>query len=213
MIEDFARASEVFPDSEARFRWRVPEGWGQGRGAFGGLVLGAMTRAAQTLETDPARPLRVLTGELFGPVVVGDALIEVAALRRGNGLDTIEARLSQQGEVLARATFLFGKERTKDREWQPPAPARPDWREVPIVPSGPPFPEFAQFLHFRNTGGIPFSSAAGPGVAGFISFKVPLYYRADAPFANQGFVPEVRELWTEAGQLVALNTQTFAIIK
>ena len=41
----------------------------------------------------------------------------------------------------------------------------------------------------------------------------PLYYRARALTVGAGFEFESREIWTEAGQLVALNSQTFAIIK
>lgn len=41
----------------------------------------------------------------------------------------------------------------------------------------------------------------------------PLFYRASAPSMRQGFVVELRELWTPQGELVALNQQTFVIIK
>ena len=41
----------------------------------------------------------------------------------------------------------------------------------------------------------------------------PLFYRASAPAAHEGFVVEFRELWTARRTLVALNQQTFVIIK
>ena len=40
-----------------------------------------------------------------------------------------------------------------------------------------------------------------------------LYYRASAAAVRQGFVVELRELWTPQGELVAMNQQTFVIIK
>ncbi len=44
------------------FRLRVPSSWRQGRGAFGGLVLGALTRAAEAAEPDGERLTRAVTG-------------------------------------------------------------------------------------------------------------------------------------------------------
>ncbi len=40
----------------------------------------------------------------------------------------------------------------------------------------------------------------------------PLLYRGTAPVCGDGYFLETRELWTERGELVALNHQTFAII-
>ncbi len=40
----------------------------------------------------------------------------------------------------------------------------------------------------------------------------PLLYRGTVDVAGDGFFLETRELWTEDGQLVALNHQTFAVI-
>jgi hypothetical protein len=41
----------------------------------------------------------------------------------------------------------------------------------------------------------------------------PLYHRATAPAADDGYCTEFLELWTEDGQLVALNQQVIAILK
>jgi acyl-CoA thioesterase len=41
----------------------------------------------------------------------------------------------------------------------------------------------------------------------------PWLYRGTAPVCGDGYFLETRELWTASGQLVALNHQTFAIIK
>jgi hypothetical protein len=41
----------------------------------------------------------------------------------------------------------------------------------------------------------------------------PLHHRARAVASRDGFFVEQRELWTEAGELVALNQQTFVWIR
>jgi hypothetical protein len=41
----------------------------------------------------------------------------------------------------------------------------------------------------------------------------PLYHRGTMQAAHDGYFAELRELWTPDGRLVALNPQTFAIIK
>jgi hypothetical protein len=41
----------------------------------------------------------------------------------------------------------------------------------------------------------------------------PLFHRATAVAAREGYSVEMRELWTKAGALVALNQQTFVAIK
>jgi acyl-CoA thioesterase len=41
----------------------------------------------------------------------------------------------------------------------------------------------------------------------------PLLYRGTVPVAGDGYYLETRELWTEDGRLLALNHQTFAVIR
>jgi acyl-CoA thioesterase len=41
----------------------------------------------------------------------------------------------------------------------------------------------------------------------------PLLYRGTVPVAGEGYFLETRELWTEDGRLLALNHQTFAVIR
>src|SRR5437879_5846273 len=77
------------------FRFDVPEGWQQGRGAFGGLVVAALARALEAFEPAPDRPLRTLNAELCGPALPGPSEIRVEAIRRGSGVTTLAARLVQ----------------------------------------------------------------------------------------------------------------------
>jgi hypothetical protein len=41
----------------------------------------------------------------------------------------------------------------------------------------------------------------------------PLLYRGTVPVAGNGYFLETRELWTADGTLLALNHQTFAVIR
>src|SRR5688500_7112250 len=64
-----------------RFRIDIPVGWRQGRGAFGGLTVGALIRAIEQAVADPARVVRSVTAELPGPTEPGPSEITVAAAR------------------------------------------------------------------------------------------------------------------------------------
>ena len=251
----------------ARFRFDVRPGWAQGRGAFGGLVLGTMVRAIEGCEPEPERRLRSLTAELIAPTLVGPCDLEVTELRRGNGLSSWHARVLQQGQVTAIATAVLAKTRDViDRRWSPKdRESVPPWAEVAAIPQDNPFaPEFARHFEYRLVGPFPFSGAPEPVVTGWIhpreapaklraaevvaiadawwpavfatergprpiatvAFTLqnflgdrelpgdePLLHRASSPAAGDGFFVEHRELWTAAGELVAMNEQTFAWIK
>ena len=271
-LEDFTAVTAIEPMEErhqghpGRFRLRVPDGWQQGRGAFGGLVLGALVRAMERCEVEPERTMRSLTGEIAGPVLPGEALVEVTEVRRGSGVSTWSAMLAQGGETLARATVVLGRSRPVEHAWAPEPPpelARP-WNEVEVARLGPPLaPTFTRFMEYRVTGALPLSGteavAAGwlrfrrppevlsapeivaladawwpatfaiertPRPVATVAFTLqhlvpqaslppdrPLYHRARTVAAHEGFLVEFRELWTERGELAALNQQTIVCIR
>ena len=266
MTDDLVAATAAEPVGNGRFRMRVPAGWYQGRGAYGGLVFGAITRALMATEEDPGRFLRYLTAVLAAPVEKGEAMIETRTVRRGSGVTVFEATVIQNGQAAATATAIFGKTRSDDRRWTSlAAPETVSWKDVDIFPLGAPMaPEFTQYFEFRNMGPLPFSLAKDPSAAGFlrphripsaigapeivayadawwpstlaidaaprptatIAYTIqlfepkspippdlPLRYRAKAVAAQDGYVLEVRELWTLTGELVAINEQTFVIIR
>ncbi|MCI0570392.1 MAG: thioesterase family protein [Myxococcaceae bacterium] len=243
----------------------VPDGWQQGRGAFGGLVVGAMARALELEAGDPSRTLRSVTAQLFGPVMPGPAVMRTETLRAGNAVTTCAVRLLQAGTPQAHAVGVFGRARTLDvDQLQLAAPQLGDWREVESVPVSPPFgPDFAVHFEFRNSGPLPFSGGAAEGL-GFIRPKnpgpdrgaayvaacmdawwptvypmletprpmatidfslqlvndlqglppdAPLVFRSKCLSVREGYLVEHRELWGKDGRLIALNEQTFAVIK
>ncbi|MGE0327961.1 MAG: thioesterase family protein [Polyangiaceae bacterium] len=152
------------------FRLDVPEGWRQGRGAFGGYVIAALTRATDQLETNADRKLRSLTSTIPAPVITGAADVYVSPLRIGSGVSTWQALLVQEDEVRAQATLVYGKQRVTTPGWAPKAPeGQRHWSEVDIVNMRAPMgPEFAQHFEFRPVGAPPFSGGTDPVASGWI---------------------------------------------
>jgi len=166
----FDALTTAAPAGDGRFLWDVPDGWQQGRGAFGGIVLAALTRAAETVVADPARPLRSLTAEIVGPVQPGRAELVVEVLRAGTGVTTVAVRLIQDG-VQAHAVGAFGK--TRPTFTAAPSLAPPDlsrsWRDLVPMPVGPPLgPVFSQQVEFRYLG-----AGADTSVDGWVRLRAP----------------------------------------
>lgn len=265
-MSDLLSLSSPFLIEPGHYSWEVPDGWQQGRGAFGGLVLAALVRTLEHALADPARPMRTLTATLCGPVDVGPARVEVELLRGGSGLTALAARLVQRGEVRTHTVGLFGGDRVRDGAWcDVKAPPMPDWRALPAAAIVPPLaPVFAPAFEFRPTVGLPYASGAeavtegwirarhpgpardaaflaahadawwpamlttlsAPRPAATVSYSleivgdfegldadVPLYHTGRSPIAAGGYAVEFRELWGADGRLLALNQQTFAIIR
>jgi acyl-CoA thioesterase len=184
-VATFAAVSTPVRDGDNSFTLDVPDGWQQGRGAFGGLIFAALIRAMEAVLADigpdaPAAPSRVarlrsLTGALPGPTEVGPAPITVEVLRRGSALTTLAARVVQAGEVRAHAVGVFGTARAPVT-WQTQRPPEmPPWHEVPVVPSGPGgfTPAFLQHWELRLVGPVPFSRGSEARCAGWVRARDP----------------------------------------
>src|SRR5690606_33172743 len=104
MPSPFENATAVERVGEHTYVAHVPDGWQQGRGAFGGVVLGTLARAMIASEPDETRTLRMLAGEICGPVLAEETQLEVTVLRRGKNLTNLDARMLQRGEIVARAS-------------------------------------------------------------------------------------------------------------
>ncbi len=248
---------------EGQYSIDFPEGWRQGRGLFGGLVIGALVRAAEQHVASTERLVRSVTAELAGPTAAGPAEIRVRTLRAGNAVSTLAVELAQAGEISAHAVVVLGAARNVAADFdETEPPLLQPWQAIdPFPPGVPMIPEFANHFEFRNVGPAPFSggdsavasgwirprvcsvrSAAyvvaeadawwpsfftrmsAPRPIGTIAFALelcselpegdaPLFHRGRTTVSRAGYAVEQRELWSEAGTLVALNQQTIAIIK
>lgn len=166
---------EPAPTGENAFTVTIPDGWQQGRGAFGGLVLGALVRCVEKAETDPTRKLRSLTAVVAGPVLPGESRVTVSHLRRGNAVSMIRASLYADGDVIAELTAILGRDRPATPEWQRiPKVALPPWEEIEVAPLQAPIaPVFTQHFEYRLVGPLPFMGGGEPVAAGWIRPRQP----------------------------------------
>jgi len=251
------------PTGEGTFTQEIPDGWQQGRAAFGGLVLGNLVRA-MTARIDDERALRSLTGELFAPVHPGRVEIQVDRLRFGNAVSTLRASLFQERAMMATAVGVFGSPRMNVEESpldRVAPPAMPPWREVAVttIPQGP---RFLRHFEIRSTGAGPVSGMAQAagwartttpctkrddawlvahadvwwpaylselteprpmatiaftfqpiGTLAGLSSDDPLFHHGEVLGGRDGYLVEQRQLRGSDGRLVALNQQTFVVIK
>lgn len=181
---------------QAAFSWHVPDDWQQGRGAFGGLVIAALCHAAVRFEDDPTRAPRTMSAEICGAVQPGEARIEVAPLRRGSAVTTLDVRLSQGDEVRAHATVVLGAPRERPTAFPCTRVEPPEWRGMSPVPWTPAFPRFAKHFEFRLDGHAPFTAGAEPTSGGFMRPRV----RPDALTAAD--VAAYADVWWPAGAVV-----------
>lgn len=161
-----------------RFTLEVPDGLQQGRGAWGGIAVGAMVSAADQLDRVAGMPVRSVTAQLVGPVLVGRVTILVERLRGGSATSTVATRvLDGAGRLLAHGVVVSGAARR--------GPAMPDgaaWLDltqppelaagpeaVPVVSMGPPSaPDFTAHLEFRPVLGAPYRAAPVAATAGWL---------------------------------------------
>jgi acyl-CoA thioesterase len=197
---EFDRLVTPTPIGDGAFTIEVPDGWQQGRGAFGGLVLAMLARAAEATAADPAqdppgrsagprsagppkgpaRTLRSLSAQIVGPVQPGAAAIAVEVIRAGSAVTALSARLTQKEQIQAQAAVTLA--RSRDTYASPPSLPRPDmppWRDGKLASlpvSVPLAPVFTQHLEFWPTGPLPFSGAdpgAAQETAGWVRLRRP----------------------------------------
>jgi hypothetical protein len=175
MPSPFEIATAVERVDEHVYRADIPDGWQQGRGAFGGVVLGALARAMIASEPDPTRTLRMIAGEICGPVLAMETRLEVSVLRRGKNLTNLDARMLQDGAIVARASAGLSAPRSTGGDVISPAlqERKPLSEATPVTLPSPPAPVFARNYEFHVTGPLPFSSGDEPVVHGYVRERTP----------------------------------------
>jgi acyl-CoA thioesterase len=176
-----------------RYAFDVLPGWQQGRGAFGGLVIGALVRAIEHHTADPARKLRSLTAELPGPALDGTVEITVEALRQGKNLSAVRAALVQGGEVKSHAVAILAATREIARPvaWnQLSPPTLPRWQDLEPIPPIPP-PHFAGHFEQRVVEGLP-GSGGEPRCLGWVRPRDP------GPARDAAYIAAMADAWWPA---------------
>jgi hypothetical protein len=175
VLNDFQEATVIHAgDRPDVFTGTIPDGWQQGKGAFGGVVVALLARALLASEPSPTRALRTISADLCAPALPGEVELHVTRLRRGGNVSFLDVRMSQEGALVARASTALASARaippsTIHRLAPSPPPPLPPWRDVPPVPVAPPFgPVFARRYEYRSTGPIPFGGGAEPVAEGWV---------------------------------------------
>ncbi|MBK8263294.1 MAG: thioesterase family protein [Nannocystis sp.] len=184
MPHPFVRATTWQRDSGSpRGALRFTEDWYQGRGAYGGVVAGALARAMAEVDQGPSRPLRWFTVHFCAPAV-GDAQLTVEPQRSGHAVTHTTARIDGAGGVIATASATFARDRPGQLSWapaEPPAARDPD----AITPfEGAPTPVFASHLEYRFAHGArPLSGAPIAEIGLWLRFREPLLLDEPAAIA------------------------------
>jgi len=166
----FPQITRVERTSSDNWTARVSEDWAQGRAAFGGQLSGVALRALRSLVDDDRR-LRSVLVDFIAPAAPGPLELEARVLRSGRALTQAEARLRQDGVLVAVVIAAYGADRQTAVAW--PAPARGDVPD-PSSLMGFPFipgltPAFTQHFDYRwATHRLPFTGAEHPEVRGFV---------------------------------------------
>lgn len=171
----FEAASAVHRSGDTTFSVEIPDGWQQGRGAFGGLVLATLLRAIEAIEPDRARVVRTLLGDIAGPVQPGPAELSVTVLRRGANQSNLRVDLRQAGEILAFASSVLSTARKPGLpNFRPRIDAPPAPETALYVPADAPGrPIFLRHFEQHVTGPLPWSGAKVPETAGWIRLGEP----------------------------------------
>lgn len=171
MVTRFSSVASPVRRGDGVYGLTIEKGWEQGRGAFGGMVLGALYAAAEdALAASGGGPggdvggkrLRSMTGEIFAPVPAAvPTEIHVETLRRGHHVTTLAARFVVDGNALAQAVFLFGDARTSEfdqRSLLAPSALSAGTDGLRALRIEPPLgPDFGQHFEYRFVEGAPFS--------------------------------------------------------
>ncbi len=144
----------------AAFHGRVPADWLQGRTFYGGLSAALCLEGA--LKAYPGLPpLRSAEIAFIGPAE-GEVTVTAQVLRQGKSVTFVNADLSGESGLAARAIFAFGQARASifNRHFTP-APDLPGPEEAGrFFPPGSEGPSFARNFDVRLAkGGVPMSSS------------------------------------------------------
>mgnify|MGYP003411983670 FL=1 len=151
----------------------IPDGWGQGRATYGGLVAALMqTHLEQT--TLQGRPLRSASIHFIGPAASGEVQFSSELIRSGKSSLQAQCRMLQDGKTVAMLTATCGEARASEvmvpRSIAPSITAPETGQAMPNLPGL--VPDFTRRFDFRwVSGGLPFTSSKTADVSGWVRLK------------------------------------------
>lgn len=152
----------------------IPDGWGQGRACFGGLVGAILYRRLR--QAVPDRPVRNVMVSFVGPVAPGPATLSAEVLRSGKSVTQAMCRLEQDGATQAVMLVSFGLPRESEVSVvPPPAPAMKapaDTFPMPRVKGLVPDFTLNFDVHWAH-GDVPYSRSQRGEIGGWIRFHTP----------------------------------------
>lgn len=155
-LNSFSEVISAFSGATGAFAGRVPENWLQGRTFYGGLTAAlCLEGALRAFAGLP--PLRSAQISFIGPAE-GEVRVTASMLRQGKSVTFVNADLSGEGGLAARAVFAFGAARESifNRHFTP-APDLPGPDDAGLFfPPGFEGPIFARNFDVRLAkGGVP----------------------------------------------------------
>jgi acyl-CoA thioesterase len=167
----FDHDTAITPLGEGRFRARLDRGWWILRGPNGGYLTAILMRAIRAEIDDPGRSPRSVTIHFLSPANEGPVDVEVRTERRGNSLTAVQARMAQEGRLIAIGLAVLGQARpafeipdAQMPEVLPPEQLERNQRDIPI--SG-------RFDVRMLPGHEPFSGSEHGSVTGWIRLDEP----------------------------------------
>ena len=120
----FTAVSDAMAAQDGGWLAPIPDGWRQGRTAYGGLTTGlAFTAASRTFPDLP--PLRSANINFIGPIS-GDPVFTAQLLRKGRNVTTVKVAGHLDDAVIADIVFTYGQSRKSiirvDQSAPPPPP-------------------------------------------------------------------------------------------
>lgn len=158
--------------------------WYQGKGAYGGVVAGALVRAIEDHVGDERKRLRSFTVHFAAPATDAPTHIEVRTEREGALVSHLSARMLQKDAVVAFATGTCAGNRQiaapEDMRFSPSQELSvPPAEALEPIADNPLMPRFTQFFTYRLCyGEIPFSGAPKALVGAWLEPTFP--YSLDA---------------------------------
>lgn len=105
----FAEIAADLKHESDGYRAKIPDGWKQGRTAYGGIMSG-LALAAINRDFESLPPLRSLLCNFIGPVI-GAPIFKPTLLRQGRNVTSIGVDAVSEKGLSTRLQFIFGQNR------------------------------------------------------------------------------------------------------